>query len=44
MKKTGISRSYYMRWIPIVAASQTVKEKEKEKELLSSWVNVVDFE
>ena len=44
MKKTGISRSYYMRWIPIVAASQTVKEKGKEKELLSSWVNVVDFE
>ena len=44
MKKTGISRSYYMRWIPIVAASQTVKRNEHEKELLSSWVNVVDFE
>ena len=44
MQKTGISRSYYMRWIPIVAASQTVKRNEKEKELLSSWVNVVDFE
>lgn len=44
MKKTGISRSYYMRWIPIVAASQTVKGNEHEKELLNSWVNVVDFE
>ena len=44
MQKTGISRSYYMRWIPIVAASQTVKKNEKEKEFLSSWVNVVDFE
>ncbi len=44
MKKTGISRSYYMRWIPIVAASQTVKKNEEEKELLSRWVNVVDFE
>jgi len=44
MNKTGISRSYYMRWIPIVAASQTVKRNEHEKELLSSWVNVVDFE
>lgn len=44
MQKTGISRSYYMRWIPIVAASQTVKKNEHEKELLSSWVNVVDFE
>lgn len=44
MEKTGISRSYYMRWIPIVAASQTVKRNEAEKELLSSWVHVVDFE
>lgn len=44
MQKTGISRSYYLRWIPIVAASQTVKNNEEEKELLSSWVNVVDFE
>lgn len=44
MAKTGISRAYYMRWIPIVAASQTVKRNEHEKELLSSWVNVVDFE
>lgn len=44
MQKTGISRSYYMRWIPIVAASQTVKKNEHEKELLSSWVHVVDFE
>ncbi len=44
MKKTGITRSYYMRWIPIVAASQTVKKNQRERELLSSWVNVVDFE
>jgi tRNA A-37 threonylcarbamoyl transferase component Bud32 len=43
-KKTGISRSYYLRWLPIVAASQTVKKNEEEKELLNKWVNVVDFE
>ena len=42
--KTGISRSYYQRWIPIVAASQSVKKKEAEKKLLLKWVNVVDFE
>ncbi len=42
--KTGISRSYYLRWLPIVAASQSVKKKESEKELLLKWVNVVDFE
>ena len=44
MNKTGISRSYYLRWVPIVAASQTVKKNAEEKEMLSSWVNVVDFE
>lgn len=43
-EKTGISRSYYLRWLPIVAASQTVKKNESERELLNSWVNVVDFE
>lgn len=43
-KKTGISRSYYLRWLPIVAASQSVKKNEHEKELLLKWVNVVDFE
>ena len=42
--KTGVSRSYYLRWVPIVAASQTVKRNEAEKELLCKWVNVVDFE
>ncbi len=44
ISKTGIARSYYLRWVPIVAASQTVKKNVEEKELLSSWVNVVDFE
>ena len=43
-KKTGITRSYYLRWLPIVAASQSVKKKESEKELLLKWANVVDFE
>lgn len=43
-EKTGISRSYYLRWLPIVAASQTVKKNENERDLLNRWVNVVDFE
>ena len=30
--------------MPIVAASQTVKGNEKEREFLHSWVNVVDYE
>ncbi len=43
-QKTGITRSYYLRWLPIVAASQTVKNIDSERELLNSFVNVVDFE
>ena len=43
-KKTGISRGYYLRWLPIVAASQTIKNNKDEKELLAKWVNVVDYE
>lgn len=44
VEKTGVARSYYLRWVPIVAASQTVKKNESERELLCKWVNVVDFE
>ena len=43
-QKTGITRSYYLRWLPIVAASQTVKNIESEREILEKFVNVVDFE
>ena len=32
------------RWLPIVAASQSVKGNEKEREFVLSWVNVVDYE
>lgn len=44
MNKTGISRKNYMRWMPIVSASQTLKNNANERELLSNWVHVVDFE
>ncbi|HAX83729.1 MAG TPA: aminoglycoside phosphotransferase, partial [Ruminococcaceae bacterium] len=29
---------------PIVAASQTVKGNEAEREFLHSWIDVVDYE
>jgi hypothetical protein len=32
------------KWIPIVAASQSVKGKPEERELLFRWVDVVDYE
>lgn len=38
------AKQYVQKWIPIVAASQTVKEKPEQLELLKSWVNVFDYE
>ncbi|MDR2750332.1 MAG: aminoglycoside phosphotransferase, partial [Clostridiales bacterium] len=35
---------YVQKWLPIVAASQSVKSKPQEAELLRKWVNVVDYE
>lgn len=43
-KKSGTSKQYVQKWMPIVAASQSVKGNEKEREFLLSWVNVVDYE
>ncbi len=38
------AKQYVQKWMPIVAASQSVKGNEKEREFLHSWVNVVDYE
>ncbi|MDR0197588.1 MAG: phosphotransferase [Oscillospiraceae bacterium] len=43
-KKSDIARQYIEKWLPVVAASQSVKGKPEEKELLLSWINVVDYE
>ncbi len=43
-KKSDTAKQYVQEWMPIVAASQSVKGKEDEKEFLSRWVNVVDYE
>lgn len=43
-KKSGTAKQYVQKWMPIVAASQSVKGNEKEREFLHSWVNVVDYE
>ncbi|MGN1341151.1 MAG: phosphotransferase [Oscillospiraceae bacterium] len=43
-RKSDTAKQYIQRWLPIVAASQSVKGKEKERELLLSWVNVVDYD
>jgi len=43
-KKSDTARQYIEKWLPIVAASQSVKGKPEEKEFLLKWVDVVDFE
>ncbi len=43
-KKSDTAKQYVQKWMPIVAASQSVKGNEKERQFLLSWVNVVDYE
>lgn len=43
-EKTGTEKKYIQKWLPIVAAAQSVKGKPEERELLLKWANVVDYE
>ena len=43
-KKSDTAKQYVQKWMPIVAASQSVKGNEKEREFLLSWIDVVDYE
>ena len=43
-KKSDTAKQYVQKWIPIVAASQSVKGKPEEKEFLLRWADVVDYE
>ena len=42
--KSKTDKRYVQKWMPIVAASQSVKGNEQEREFLSTWVNVVDYQ
>jgi aminoglycoside phosphotransferase (APT) family kinase protein len=42
-KKTGAQRKIIEKWLPIVAASQSVKGKPEETEFLHRIVDVVDY-
>ena len=42
--KSDTAKQYVQKWMPIVAAAQSLKGNEKQREFLHSWVNVVDFE
>ena len=41
-KKSDTAKQYVQKWMPIVAASQSVKGNEKEREFLMNWVGVVE--
>ena len=42
--KSDTAKQYVQKWMPIVAAAQSVKGNKKEREFLLSWVNVADCE
>ncbi len=43
-KKSDTAKQYVQKWMPIVAASQSVKGNEQEREFLLRWADVVDYE
>lgn len=43
-QKSDTARQYVQKWLPIVAASQSVKGNADEREFLLRWVDVVDYE
>lgn len=43
-RKSDTAKQYVQKWMPIVAASQSVKGNEEEREFLIGWVHVVDWQ
>ena len=39
-----VAKQYVSQWLPIVAASQLVKQNPQEKEFLMRWVSVFDYQ
>ncbi|MCI6387952.1 MAG: phosphotransferase [Ruminococcus sp.] len=42
-KKSDTAKQYVEKWLPIVAASQSVKGNEDERQFLLSWTDVVEY-
>ena len=42
--KSKTEKKYVQKWMPIVAASQSVKGNPEERDFLYGWIDVVDFE
>ena len=43
-RKSDTAKQYVQRWMPIVAASQSVKGYPEEREFLLSWADIADYE
>ena len=43
-KKSDTARQYVNRWLPIVAAAQMTKKKEREKDFLMRWIDVAEYQ
>ncbi|RDU23622.1 phosphotransferase [Anaerosacchariphilus polymeriproducens] len=43
-KKSGTAKQYIQKWLPVVAASQSVKSKPEERDFLLSWMDVKEYE
>lgn len=43
-KKSDTAKQYVQKWMPIVAASQSVKAIAEERSFLLRWVDVVDYQ
>ncbi|MBQ9086788.1 MAG: phosphotransferase [Clostridia bacterium] len=43
-EKSKTEKKYVQKWMPIVAASQSVKGKPEERDFLHGWIDVVDYE
>lgn len=43
-EKSNTAKQYVQKWLPIVAASQSVKGNPDEREFLLNWVNVVEYD
>ena len=42
-QKSNTAKQYVQKWMPIVAASQSVKGNEDERQFLLSWTDVVEY-
>lgn len=43
-EKSNTAKQYVQKWLPIVAASQTVKGNDNERDFLLNWANVVEYD